>query len=75
MKIKKDVEDFGRVSYALALLESSGYVDPWKSEIAHEINTSSPDDVDLIIEDLLLNQVDTWNAYRLKDINKRLDKC
>ena len=76
MKITKDIEDEGRVGYALTLLESSGYVDPWKSEIASIITESSPDDIELIISDLLLNQVDRWDSYRLKDINRRLDeKC
>lgn len=63
-----------RVSYALALLESSGYDDPWRDEIAYEIIHGSPDEVDQLIEDLLMNQVDRWQSYRLKDINRRLDK-
>ena len=64
----------GRGAYALALLESSGYEDPWKEEIANEILNSTPDEIDLIITDLLMNQVDTWDSNRLKDINRRLDR-
>ena len=64
----------GRGGYALALLESSGYEDPWKEEIANEILNSTPDEIDLIITDLLMNQVDTWDSNRLKDINRRLDR-
>ena len=63
-----------RGAYALALLESSGYVDPWKEEIAEEIRTGSADDVEVIIQDLLMNQVDTWDSNRLKDINRRLNR-
>jgi len=63
-----------RGAYALALLESSGYVDPWKEEIAEEIRTGSADDVEVIIQDLLMNQTDTWDGYRLKDINRRLNR-
>lgn len=77
MKITKDMpHDSGRINYALVLLESSGYVDPWKSEIANEIAEGSPDEIELIINDLLLNQVDRQTNYRLIDINRRLDqKC
>ena len=72
---RRDTVDEGRDGYALSLLESSGYVDPWKSEIAEQINSGSPDDIELLIQDLLLNQVDNWNNYRQKDINRRLDQC
>ena len=73
---KRDTEEFSRSGYALVLLESSGYVEPWKSEIASSINEGSADEVELIIQDLLLNQVDNWSSYRQKDINRRLDqKC
>jgi len=70
----RDTEDFGRAGDALALLESSGYVEPWKSDIASEILSGSPDEIELIIQDLLLNQVDRWSGYRLKDINRRIDE-
>ena len=69
----RDTEDFGRVYDALTLLESSGYVDPWKAEIADRINEGSPDEIELIIQDLLLNQVDRWNSFRNKDIQRRLN--
>ena len=73
---KRDTEEFSRSGYALVLLESSGYIDPWKSEIASSISEGSADEVELIIQDLLLNQVDNWSSYRQKDINRRLDqKC
>ncbi len=73
---KRDTIDEGRTGYALVLLESSGYTEPWKSSIALEINEGYPDDIELIIQDLLLNQVDLWNSYRNKDIQRRLDiKC
>ena len=76
MIVSKDVEDEGRWGYALSLLESSGYDEPWKSEIADSIREGSPDEIELIIQDLLLNQVDRYINYRLKDINRRLDeKC
>ena len=64
----------GRGGYALALLESSGYEDPWKEEIAFNIINGTPDDIELIIADLLMNQVDTGDSNRLKDINRRLDR-
>ena len=70
----RDTQDEGREGYALSLLETSGYEDPWKSEIHSEIMSSSPDDIELIIQDLLLNQVDKWTSNRLKDINRRLDR-
>ena len=66
--------DEGRGAYALALLESSGYEDPWKEEIAFNIVHGMADDIELIIEDLLMNQVETWDSDRLKDINRRLDR-
>ena len=76
MKITKDIEDFGRDGYAIFLLESSGYSDVWKAEIERQIFEGTPDDIEEIIQDLLLNQVDKWNNFRLKDINRRLDeKC
>jgi len=75
MIVKKDTEDYGRESFALFLLENSGYVDPWREEIANRIANSSPDEIELIIEDLYLNQVDKWSSFRLKDINRRLDRC
>ena len=70
---KRDTEDQDRVNEALFLLESSGYVDPWKAEIADRINEGSPDEIELIIQDLLLNQVDRWNSFRNKDIQRRLN--
>lgn len=70
---KRDTEEPNRAGNALALLESSSYVDPWKSEISAKINSGSADEVELIIQDLLMNQVDSWNSFRLKDINRRLD--
>ena len=70
----RDTADEGRDSYALFLLESSGYVDTWKQDIEQRILNGTPDEIELIIEDLLLNQVDNWNNYRLKDINRRLNK-
>ncbi len=73
---KRDTIDEGRGGYALLLLESSGYIEPWKSAIASEINDGTPDAIELIIQDLLLNQVDFWNSYRNKDIQRRLNiKC
>ena len=75
MKITKDIEDFDRGMEALALLESSGYDSPWSESIADEINSGSPDEIELIIEDLLLNQVDRWSNYRNKDIWRRVDRC
>ena len=69
---KRDTVEDSRAGYALALLESSGYEDPWKSEIASEINESSPDEIEIIIQDLLMNQIDYWSSYRQKDINRRL---
>ena len=73
---KRDTEDFGRVNEALVLLESSGYIDPWKAEIAEHISEGTPDDIELIIQDLLMNQVDKFTNYRNKDIQRRLDqKC
>lgn len=69
----RDSVEEGRGGYALSLLESSGYIEPWKSSIADEINDGSVDEIDLIIEDLLLNQVDNWNNFRpRKDIDRRL---
>ena len=74
MIIRSDIEDdSSRINYALILLESSGYSDPWREEIEYRINEGTPDDIELIIEDLLMNQVDLENSYRLKDINRRLD--
>lgn len=67
------IDDSGRESYAFSLLESSGYEDPWREEINYRITESTPDEIELIIEDLLLNQVDRQSSYRLKDINRRLD--
>ena len=69
---KRDTEEPNRAGYALVLLESSGYVEPWKSEIMASINDSSTDEIELIIQDLLRNQVDRWSSYRQKDIDKRL---
>jgi len=75
MIIKKDIiDESGRDGYAYSLLESSGYVDPWKSEISDRISDGTPDDIELIIQDLLLNQVDKWSSYRNKDINRRIDQ-
>ena len=72
----RDTEDSSRDGYAYYLLESSGYNDMERSAINHKISNSSPDEIEEIIQDLLLNQVDTWSNYRLKDINRRLDlKC
>lgn len=75
MIITKDIEDEGRDMFALFLLESSSYDDPWREEIARQISESTPDEIELIIEDLYLNQVDRWTNFRLIDINRRLDKC
>lgn len=75
MIINKDIEDHGRVSYAMALLESSGYDEEWKDKISDDIFDSSPDEIETIIEHLLLNQVDRWSNFRNKDINRRLDRC
>ncbi len=73
---KRDVIDEGRPNYALGLLESSGYDELLKAKIASEINEGTSDDIELIIQDLLLNQVDNWNNYRNKDIQRRLNiKC
>ena len=75
MKINKDtIDESGRVGYALVLLESSGYVDPWEEEISERICNGTPDEIELIIDDLLMNQVDRWSGFRNKDINRRLDK-
>lgn len=75
MIVNKDTPDeSGRLWYAFGLLESSGYVDPWKSEIYDWISVGTPDDIEVIIDDLLLNQVDRWSSFRLKDINHRLDE-
>jgi len=74
MIINKDtLDESGRDGYAYALLESSGYVEPWKQEISDRISEGTPDDIELIIADLLLNQVDKWTGYRNKDINRRID--
>jgi len=67
-------DDSGRISYALILLESSGYEDPWREDIQYRINEGTPDEIEMIIEDLLLNQVDRESSYRIKDINRRLDR-
>ena len=76
MIVHKDTPDeSGRDGYAYALLESSGYIDPWKSEIAERISEGTPDDVEVIIADLLLNQVDRWSSFRNKDIWRRVDRC
>ena len=76
MIITKEIEDPGRDRYALSLLVSSGYSEVWQAEIERRIYEGTPDDIEEIIEDLLLNQVDNWNSYKLKDINRRLDeKC
>jgi len=72
--INRDIEDSDRGMIALSLLESSGYDEPWRESIADEINSGSPDEIELIIEDLLLNQVDRQSSYRLKDINRRIDR-
>jgi len=72
---KRDIQEDDRGNYALILLESSGYVDPWKTEIAEQINSGSPDQIELLIQNLLLNQVDNWNNFRAIDINRRLDQC
>jgi len=74
--INKDIPDeSGRENYAFYLLNSSGYSDDVRSLIAEEIQDGTPDDIEIIIEDLLLNQVDRWSSFRLKDINRRLDRC
>ena len=65
--------DFGRVSDALTLLESSGYEEARSEQIAFEISEATPDQIDIIIQDLLLNQVDTWRSFKNKDIQRRLD--
>ena len=72
----RDTVDESRSGYALILLDSSGYEDPWRADIANQITDGSPDEIELIIQDLLLNQVDSWNNYRQKDIQRRLNsKC
>lgn len=73
----RDTEDgFSRDGYALYLLESSGYDEQWRELLSKEISEGSPDEIEIIIEDLLQNQIDTWNSYRQKDIKRRLDqKC
>ena len=70
---KRDIEEFDRGIYAISLLESSSYDEPHKLSIIQNINISSADEIELIIQDLLLNQVDSWSNYRLKDINRRLN--
>ena len=77
MIINKDTpDDSGRIWEAFALLESSGYSEVWRGEIERRINEGTPDEIEVIIMDLLLNQVDRWEGFRLKDINRRLDeKC
>lgn len=76
MIINRDMkDDSGRDGYAYSLLESSSYEDPWKEEISYNISIGTPDDVEVIIQDLLLNQVDRWTSFRQKDIKKRLDRC
>lgn len=70
---KRDTEEPTRAVYALSLLESSSYNELQKIEIINQIYAGSCDDVEKIIQDLLLNQVDNWTSYRLKDINRRLD--
>lgn len=76
MIINKDTpDDTGRLWYAISLLESSGYSEVWRGEIERRINEGTPDEIEVVIEDLLLNQVDRWSSFRLKDINRRLDKC
>ena len=71
---KHTEDDSGRMVYALILLESSGYSEPWRDEINYRINEGSPDEIELIIADLLMNQVDRGISYRQKDINYRLDR-
>ena len=76
MEINKDMmDDSGRDSFAFFLLDNSSYDDPWREEIADRIAESTPDEIELIIEDLYMNQIDRWTAFRLKDINRRLDRC
>jgi hypothetical protein len=70
----RDTTEENRAGYAYALLESSGYVEPWKTEIANSINEGSEMDIELIIQDLLMNQVDNWQNFRPnKDVLRRLD--
>ncbi len=71
---KRDTVETDRGNTALVLLESSGYTEPWKSEIADRIIAGSPDEIELIIQDLLMNQVDNWANYRNKDIQRRLNR-
>jgi len=75
MIVNKDTPDeSGREGYAFYLLECSGYGDVWRDEIERRINEGY--NIEVIITDLLMNRVDSWNSYRLKDINRRLDeKC
>jgi hypothetical protein len=66
------IEPEGRISYAIVLLEGSGYSEAEKENIYHRINNATPDQIEDIITNLELNRVDMWNSYRLKDINRRL---
>ena len=77
MIINKDTPDeSGRDGYALYLLESSGYSDAYRGEIGRQILEGAPDEIEVIIMDLLMNQVDRYTSFRQKDINRRLDeKC
>lgn len=75
MIINKDTPDnSGRDIYAFYLLESSGYVDPWKSEIGVSISEGAPDDIEVIIKDLLLNQEDRWSSFTDKSIIRRINR-
>lgn len=71
----RDIEDFGRANNALVLLESSGYDEPHRAAIGDQINAGTPDEIELIIQDLLMNQADTWRGFRNKDIQRRLNRC
>ena len=48
--------DNSRVGHALALLESSSYVDPWREELRESINGAGIDEIEAIIQELLVNQ-------------------
>ena len=75
MIIKKDIiDESGRDGYAYSLLESSGYEPPWKDEIYDRISDGTPDDIELIIQDLLLNQVDRYTSFTDKSIIRRINK-
>jgi hypothetical protein len=64
-----------RYSEAVILLQSSTYDDEQRGLIADRLLRASPQEIDEVIENLLLNQIDGFDSghIRLRDINKRLD--